>query len=81
MLDKAIAQYAIEAAAIVDAQPPTTEAKRALALSALDAAVKDVALAVAHGLGPVNTNRVAFNEVIAQIERLFEGGKDGKSES
>jgi len=38
-LDKAIAQYAIEAAAIVDAQPPTTEAKRALALSALDAAV------------------------------------------
>ena len=69
-LKDAVGQYRFEAAAIVDAQPPTTEAKRALALSALDAAVKDAMLAASW-----QRHDYMHSEVKAQIERLFEGGK------
>jgi hypothetical protein len=80
-LKDAVGQYRFEAAAIVDAQPPTTEAKRALALSALDAAVKDAMLAAGElgqrfrfytRVGGHQWDRAGYE---AEVERLFEGGK------
>ena len=80
MMDKAIAQYRIEAEAVINALPPTTRAQYDRDKAVLDAAVRDVALAAALAGWDCNCD-VALDELKAEINRQFglpEGSEGGK---